>query len=195
MNLRKSLKMEEKENNNQEEKSETVKVSVYLDSKLLAKIDNYWKKKMCGSRSELFRKAFETDSHIFPLHSHESERKSLGELLEENRDKLDAINLKLEMMEKQEKLNLNTEKILELRKQETHNMLKNVPLNNIPDFKNISGILLNLIQESEGKGVKDFVLMEHMRALGYSESTIWLILYKLEEMGNLNLRDGVWKIV
>ena len=113
-------------------------------------------------------------------------------MLEANREKLDAINLKLNMMEKQEKLNINTEKVLELREQETHHKIKNIPMSDIPDFKNISEILLNLIHES--KGIKDFVLMEHMRLLGYSEATIWLILYKLEGIGKIDLRDGEWKL-
>jgi len=185
--------MEEKKPTTQKKKSEVVKVSVYLDPKLLAKIDNYCKKKMYGSRSELFRMAFETHSHVFPLQSHESKRKSLGEMLEENREKLDAINLKLDMMEKQEKLNFNAEKVLEIREQETHHKIKNIPMSDIPDFENISKILLNLINESK-EGIKDFVLMEHMRILGYSEATIWLILYKLEGIGKIDLRDGEWKL-
>lgn len=185
--------MEEKEPTNQKKKLEVVKVSVYLNPKLLAKIDNYCAKKMYGSRSELFRMAFKTHSHVFPLRSHESKRKSLGEMLEENREKIDAINLKLDMLEKQEKLNINAGELLEIREQETHHKIKNIPMSDIPDFKKISEILLNLIHESKG-GIKDFVLMKHMRILGYFEATIWLILYKLERMGKINLRDGEWKI-
>jgi len=185
--------MEENDSTNQKRELKAVKVSVYLNPNLLAKIDNYCAKKMYGSRSELFRMAFETHSHVFPLQSHESKRKSLGEMLEENREKLDVINLKLEMMEKQEKLNINAEKVLEIREQETHHKIKNIPMSDIPDFKKISEILLNIIHESKG-GIKDFVLMEHMRILGYSEATIWLILYKLEGMGKINLRDEEWKI-
>ena len=36
--------------------------------------------------------------------------------------------------------------------------------------------------------------MEHMRELGYSEATTWLILYKLKESGKIDLIDGEWKI-
>jgi len=137
--------------------------------------------------------AFETHSHVFPLEPHESKRKSLGEMLEENREKLDTIDLKLNMMEKQEKLNINAENLLELQEQKTHHKIKNIPISDIQDFQTISDLLLNLIHESKG-GIKDFTLMEHMRRSGYSEATIWLILYKLEEMGKIDLREGEWKI-
>jgi len=81
--------------------------------------------------------------------------------------------------------------LLVKQQEEIDKEIENVPIENLPNFKIISEQILSLIKELDG--VKDFVLMEHLRN-EYSEGIIWASLVKLKNMNKIKLVNGVWKL-
>lgn len=159
-------------------------------------MNNYTETKNYGNRSEMLRIAFRTLKQVFPLESSNTERISIEDRLKRIEKRLEEIKIETKIMDKEDRVISNQELALNIRESEIHERFDKLSPNDIPHYEEIVDSIMKLISNfkntSEG-GIKDFVLMEHLRPK-YTDSLVWLVLYKLRKLGKLMLEKGVWKI-
>lgn len=159
------------------EKKQLRRITVYTSPNLKKDMESFKKEKGFKSLSSMLSTAFLILKQVLGSGS----SKPYGERLEE---KLDRIEKRLEEIHIEKDLLDKDEKIIDKE-------FEGFSIDNIPDYNKISKKIIKLIQEFDG--IKDFVLMQHLRK-EYSEGILWAVLVKLKEEKKIKLKDGVWKI-
>lgn len=160
------------------EKKQLKRITVYTSPRLKKEMALYKKKKGFKSLSSMLSTAFLIMKQVLGSGS----SKPIGERLEEQ---LDRIEKRLEEIQIEKKLLDNQEKIIDKQ-------FEQISIDDIPNYQEIANDILTLIKEFDG--IKDFVLMEHLRKK-YSEGIIWAVLVKLKGEKKIKLKDGIWKII
>lgn len=143
------------------------------------------------SISKMLQIAFRTLTWLRPLDSGaaNSNHMSLADQLENIQKRLDELEFQKKFLEKERAEHRNINEALDLEQFEALGKIKEIKLDLIPNNNVIITDIMDLLTPD---GVRDFVLMEQMRQYGHKDSTVWLVLYKLRELGKLKLENGMW---
>lgn len=140
--------------------------------------------------TQLFEMAFRTLTWLRPLDATE-DHISLADQLDEIQKRLDSLEFQKQFLEKEREKHRNLNELLNFKELEAYDKIKSIEIEQIPNYQEIIVDIMDLLRDPEG--VKDFVLMEQLRQYGHPESTVWLLLYKLRQLGKIKLDEGTWK--
>ena len=161
----------------EKQKSSLKKITVYASPELKEEMERYKEEKHFSSLSSMLRMGFTLMKQVLGTDSSKPNEPTLAERLEGIETKIEEVKSELVFLGKQQ--------------EEIDNEFDSVPVEIIPNFKIISEKILSLISELDG--IKDFVIMEHLRN-EYSEGIIWASLMKLKNMKKIKLVNGEWKL-
>ena len=162
------------EKNNSNKKLE--RITVYISPDLKQEMEEFQKAKGYKSLSDMLRRAYIILRHIFGSDIMELKENNLQEQINRIENKLSDIALELKAIEKKETI---------IKKE-----FEQTDIKEIPSFEVVSQAILELIDNFDG--IKDFVLMEHLRHK-FSEGVIWTTLVKLKNQKIIEEINGVWK--
>jgi len=162
-----------------EEEKFLERVTVYLSPRLKEEMEAYRKANGYRSLSEMLRRGFFVLKQVFGSQASFSSREQ--DVLEQ----LDRIEQRLEEIRLESEAISDQERAIEREVSE-------MPSDEIPSFDDVASSILKLL--TEFNGLKDFILMEHLRSK-YSEGIIWATLLKLKKDKKIELKDGAWKII
>lgn len=164
--------MEEKNNSNKK----LERITVYTSPELKQEMEEFQKAKGYKSLSDMLRRGYILLRHIFGSEILELKENNLQEQMNRIENKLEDIALELKAIEKKESL-IDKE-------------IEQTDIKEIPSFEKVSHAILELVDNFDG--IKDFVLMEHLRHK-FSEGVIWTTLVKLKNQKIIDEINGVWK--
>jgi len=162
------------ENKNSRKKLQ--RVTVYVSSSLKNQMETFKKGKGFNSLSNMLKTGFFIMQQVLGSKSSMPYGEKLEEQLDRIEKRLEEIQLEKEVINKQEEI--------------IDNEFNHLTKEEIPNYSEIANAIIDLISEYDG--IKDFVLMEHLRK-NYSEGIIWAVLNKLHQEKQIKIKDGIWK--